>query len=191
LDLRSCAKPLIVARYYANDQAALDQLTTELEVVTAKLAELEEEHSGEDGAFAELDKVNKASVVSRLKEIKADAESRDGTDVLNEWLKLNADESDLKRRAKDAEAELDAKAYAHYPKLTEAEIKTLVVDEKWLTAMKTAVDGEMDRVNQQLTQRVRALAERYETPLPRVASRVAELETKVERHLNIMGFAWK
>ena len=30
---------------------------------------------------------------------------------------------------------LDAKAYAHYSKLTENEIKTLVVDDKWLPAL--------------------------------------------------------
>jgi len=52
-------KPLIVARYYAEEQAAIDQLAPELESVTAKLAELEDEHGGDDGAFAELDKVNK------------------------------------------------------------------------------------------------------------------------------------
>jgi type I restriction enzyme M protein len=52
-------KPLIVARYFAEEQAAIDQLAAELEGVIAKLAELEEEHGGEDGAFAELDKVNK------------------------------------------------------------------------------------------------------------------------------------
>ena len=63
---------------------------------------------------------------------------------------------------KEAEAALDAKAYAQYPKLTEAEIKTLVVDDKWLAALDAAIHGEMDRVSQQLTQRVKELAERYE-----------------------------
>ena len=41
-----------------------------------------------------------------------------------------------------------------------------------------------------LTQRVKELAERYETPLPQMASRVDELEEKVNRHLERMGFAW-
>jgi hypothetical protein len=88
---------------------------------------------------------------------------------------------------KDAEAALDAKAYAQYPKLTEAEIKTLVVDDKWLAALDTAIHGEMDRISQQLTQRVKELAERYETPMPQLTERVAELEAKVNRHLERMG----
>jgi type I restriction enzyme M protein len=183
-------KPLIVARYYAKEQAAIDQLAVELESVTAKLAEMEEEHSGEDGAFADLDKVNKANVAAQLKAIKGDKEAKDEAAVLNDWLKLNAEEADLKKRLKDAEAELDAKAYAHYPKLAETEIKALVVDDKWLTALDAAIHGEMDRVSQHLTRRVKELAERYETPLPEMVSCVAELEAKVNRHLEKMGFSW-
>ena len=187
-------KPLIVARYFAKEQAAIDQLAADLESATARLAEMEEEHGGEEGAFAELDKVNKASVTARLKEIKGlvnGGDAKDEAAVLNDWLKLNDQESDLKKRLKEAEAALDAKAYARYPKLTETEIKSLVVDNKWLAALHTAIHGEMDRVSQQLTQRVKELAERYETPLPQVTSRVTELEAKVNRHLEKMGFAWK
>ncbi len=111
--------------------------------------------------------------------------------MLEEWLKLSNEEADLKKRLKDCEADLDAKAYAHYPKLADLEIKTLVVDDKWLAALEAAVQGEMDRVSQSLTQRVKELAERYETPLPRMTEHVDELEEKVNRHLESMGFAWK
>ena len=111
--------------------------------------------------------------------------------MLNEWLKLSGEEADLKKRIKAAEAALDARAYARYPKLTDSEIKTLVVDEKWLAALQAAIHGEMNRVSQQLTRRVKELAERYETPLPQMVGRVAELEAKVNRHLETMGFLWK
>jgi type I restriction enzyme M protein len=184
-------KALIVARYYAKNQAAIDQFAAELESVSAKLAELEEEHGGEDGAFSELDKVNKASVAAQLRKIEGDTEAKDEATVLDDWLKLNANESDFKRRLKEVEADLDAKAYAHYPKLTEAEIKTLVVDDKWLAALDEDIHGEMDRISQALTQRVKELAERYETPLPQMLSRVIKLEAKVHSDLERMGFAWK
>jgi type I restriction enzyme M protein len=48
----------------------------------------------------------------------------------------------------------------------------------------------MDRISQALTQRVVELSERYETPLPQMVSRAANLETKVNQHLKRMGFAW-
>jgi hypothetical protein len=38
----------------------LPQLNIELKSITAKVAEREDEHSGEEGVFAEHDKVNKA-----------------------------------------------------------------------------------------------------------------------------------
>ena len=38
--------------------------------------------------------------------------------------------------------------------------------------------------------RVKEMAERYETPLPQMISRVANLEEKVNRHLERMGFSW-
>lgn len=97
-------------------------------------------------------------------------------------------EAALKKRLKDAKAALDAAAYAHYPQLTEAEIKTLVVDDKWLASLDRALHGEMDRISQALAQRVKELAERYETPLPLLNQRVAELEARVACHLEKMGF---
>jgi type I restriction enzyme M protein len=184
-------KAILVARYFAEEQAAIDELTAELEGVSARLTEMEEEHGGEDGALSDLDKVNRANVAGRLKDIEDDKDAKDEAAVLSDWLNLNGEESDLKKRLKEADTTLDAQTYARYPKLTEAEIKTLVVDDKWLAALDATIHGEMDRVSEQLTRRVKELAERYESPLPQMASGVAELEAKVSRHLGRMGFVWK
>lgn len=183
-------KALIVARYFAQEQQAIEQLQADLDSVSAQLGELEEEHGGEDAVFAGFDKINKAEVSSRLKEVGNDQEAKDEISILKTWLKLSADEAALKKALKDAEAELDAQVYAYYPKLSEADIKTLVVDDKWLATLDAAIHGEMDRISQQLTQRVKQLAERYETPVPQINLRTAELEAKVNGHLQRMGFAW-
>jgi len=65
-----------------------------------------------------------------------------------------------------------------------------VVEGKWLAAVEIAIHGEMDRISQGLTQRLKELADRYETPLPKMAAQVATLEAKVNRHLERMGFTW-
>jgi type I restriction enzyme M protein len=184
-------KPYIVARYFAAEQSAIEKLGADLEATSARLAELEEEQGGEEGAFSGFDKINAANVKDRVKEVGADSTAAEELAVLKQWLKLAADETALKKRLREAEAELDAKAYARYPKLTEAEIKTLVVDDKWFAALDAAIHGELDRVSQTLTRRVKELAERYEAPLPKMVERVAELEARVSRHLEKMGFAWK
>ncbi|MBU6527993.1 type I restriction-modification system subunit M [Methylocystis sp. MJC1] len=184
-------KALIVARFFSKDQEEIATLTAQLEGVEAQRTELEEEHGGEEAAFAEIDKINKANVTARLKEIKGDKDAKDEAAILNEWLKLAEEEAGLKKRLKDAEAALDAKALAKYPKLAEPEIKALVVDDKWLAALDTAIHGEMDRISQALTQRIKQLAERYETTAPQLMTLVSELEEKVNCHLERMGFTWK
>ena len=181
-------KPLIVARYFSAKQLALDTLQGELDTLAAQMTELEEEHGGDEGAFAELDKVNKAHVTARLKEIKTDKDAIEERAALTAWLNLCNAEADAKKAFKDAEAELDALAYAKYAKLTEADIKTLVVDDKWLSTLGAAVHGEMDRISQALTQRVNEMADRYATPLPQLASEVETLSAGVAAHLNKMGF---
>ncbi|MFZ4802568.1 MAG: type I restriction endonuclease subunit M, partial [Chlorobium sp.] len=180
-------RQFVIARYFAEEQEAITRLEAELESLTARITELEEEHGGEEGVFSGLDKVNRASVTARLKEIKGERESKDEADLLREWLQLSGDEADLKRSHKEAEANLDQLAYAEYPSLSEEEVKTLVVDDKWLATIAAAIHGEMDRISQTLTRRVKELAERYETPLPEVNSKVAELEAKVNAHLQRMG----
>jgi len=181
-------KSLIVAHYFAEEQEAIDKLNSDLESVNSAKSELEEEHGGEDGAFSELEKINKANINARLKEIQNDKESVEEVAILKEWIKLSNKETKLKKAIKDAETELDSKAYAQYPKLSEDEIKTLVVDDKWLSKLESDIHGEMDRISQSLSQRVKELAERYETPLPQMTERVAEMEAKVNQHLERMGF---
>jgi len=180
-------KALIVARYFAKEQAALDPKRAGLDAATASIAELEEEHGGEEGYLGALDKIAKAEVNARLKEIKGDKDAKDELAVLKRWLELTEGEATLKRAVKEQEAALDTLAYEKYPKLTEAEIKTLVVDDKWMARLSAAVQGELDRVSQTLTGRIRELAERYATPLPKLADEVESLAARVDEHLKKMG----
>lgn len=180
-------KPLIVARYFAKEQADIDACMADLEGTSATLAELEEEHSGEEGFLGALEKINKAEVNARLKEIKGDKDAKEETAVLKQWLSLNIEEAELKKAIREAETALDLLAYKKYPKLTEAEIQTLVVDDKWLTTLAASVQSELDRVSQTLTSRIRLLADRYAAPLPQIVDEVEQLAAKVAAHLQKIG----
>ena len=85
---------------------------------------------------------------------------------------------------------LEAKVAAKYGKLTEDELKTLVVDDKWLATIAAAVQGELDRVSQTLTRSIRELAERYATPLPKLTNELEILAARVDDHLKKMGAEW-
>ena len=183
-------KPLIVARYFAKEQAAIEAAQAELEATAASLADLEEEHGGEEGFLGALEKIANAEIKARLKEIKGDRDAADEAAVLNRCLELSESESARKRTVRDLDAALDLLAYNKYTKLTETEIKTLVVDDKWMTCLTVAVQGELDRVSQTLTGRIRQLAERYATPMPTLIDEVAALTARVNEHLKKMGASW-
>ncbi len=77
-----------------------------------------------------------------------------------------------------------------YHKLTETEVKTLVVDDKWLTAIKASIQSEIDAISQRLSGRVKELAERYENTLDELNKSTQEQELKVAAHLQKMGLVW-
>ncbi len=85
---------------------------------------------------------------------------------------------------------MDIQVIRKYAQLSEAEIKTLVVDDKWLATLATSVQSELDRVSQALTGRIKQLAERYATPLPKLTEELETLASRVEEHLKKMGFVW-
>ncbi len=191
-------KPFIVARYFAAEQAVLEATQAELESLVSQLAELEEEHGGEDGLLFEAQDekgaLTKASVSQRLnaaEEGGADVAEPDEIQLLRRWLELKDSEAALKRTLKALEAKLDQQAYEHYAQLSEAEVKTLVVEDKWLAHLQAEVQQELQRISQTLAQRIRELAERYDTPLPKLEDEVTALSAKVKVHLKKMGAVWK
>jgi type I restriction enzyme M protein len=186
---------LVVARYFAKEQAAVEALQAKQEAAAQALEEFVEEHSGEEGLLAEATndkgKVTKGGVKDRLKAIAGEAEGDEERDALERCLALIDAESDAAKAVKEAQAALDEKVLARYRKLTEAEIKTLVVEDKWLTSLRAAIDAEVQRVTQQLAGRVKELEERYARPLPELEREVEAFSAKVEGHLKKMGLAWR
>jgi type I restriction enzyme M protein len=183
---------LIIVRYFAAEQRTIEKMEAEVAATQQAMEEMVEEHSGEDGllegAKNDKDKLTKTAVAVRLKEIKDDADAAEERKVLSDYLALTEKEAATSAKVKNAQEVLMAKVAARYGKLTEDEIKTLVVDDKWLATLAAAVQGELDRVSQTLTGRIRELAERYATPLPQLTDGVAKLAARVDEHLKKMGF---
>ena len=98
--------------------------------------------------------------------------------------------SDAKKTVKDLQETLNEKVFAKYYHLTEAENKTLIVDDKWLATLQTNIIAEIERVTQQLANRVKTLEERYSEPLPALTQSVEALSANVDEHLKKMGLQW-
>ena len=185
---------LVVARYFAKEQKAIEQLEAERDAVGRQMEELDEEHGAEDGLLAEAKndkgKLTKASAKARLSEIKRDKDAADERKLLETYADLTEQEATASKKVKDATKALDARVAAKYGQLSAAEIKMLVVVDKWLAALASSVQGELDRVSQALTGRIKQLAERYATPIPQLAREVETLAARVDEHLKKMGFVW-
>jgi type I restriction enzyme M protein len=184
---------LLIARYFAPERDAIAALEAELAGIEQQLDEKREEQSGEEGLLAEViegegekQKITAKAVKARLKEIGRDPDYAEERQALEDYAELLDQQADTKARLKAAQDDLEAKLDAKYPTLTEDEIKTLVVDDKWLATLAAAVQGELDRVSQTLTGRIRQLAERYATPLPQIVDEVEKLAARVEGHLRTM-----
>ena len=152
---------LVVARYFATEQAGVDRLRAEEEAVARELEEFVEEYSGEDGllegATTDAGKVTQVAVRKRLKVVRNDPEGRDERDALEVCLDLMKSLAAAKRRTKTAQTELDAKVLARYATLTVAEIAEIVVDDKWVTSVEASIGQQVERLAGGLVDRVRVL----------------------------------
>ena len=180
-------KPLIVARYFAKERAAIDALQAEVDAAAVSQAEMEEEQSGDDGIFAGYDGITAVAVKDRMHEIGSDLDGAEELKLLKGWLELGNRIAALKKQLREADAALDLLAYEKYPLLAQVEIQSLVIADKWMATLAASVQGELDRVSQTLTGRLRELAQRYATPLPALVDEVAALSAKVAAHLQRMG----
>ena len=129
-------------------------------------------------------------MAARLKVVARDPEAADERKVLETYLTRNEQEASASAKIRTAQEALTTKLVTKYGKLSEDEVKTLVVEDKWLATIAAAVQGELDRVSQTLTGRVRELAERYATPLPELVDEVEAIAARVNGHLKKMGATW-
>lgn len=194
LEGRLIPPSLIIQAYFATEQTALDELNNQVEAAQATMGEMAEEHTGEEELLADAttDKgsLTKGSINARIKELgKKNADNAEEWTLLQQYKKLMDRETKLKADIKTAELALEKKVIKQYPLLSIDEIKTLVVDMKWMAILERNIATEMDAISYRLTERIKELAERYENPLPEITQQVEQLSQQVSKHLEAMGYA--
>ncbi|MCI1788703.1 MAG: type I restriction-modification system subunit M [Actinomyces sp.] len=180
----------IIGRFFADEQAQLDQLTIELEAATQAIEEYTEEHAVEDGLLWEAvedDKITATTVKKRLRAAKAEGGDPDEIEALNHIMTLFAAETAAKKTVKDTKTQLEEQALAQYGKLTTDDIKKLVIDDKWGSTIEAGIESELVTAVQKFTARLRVLAERYETTVGKLEAEIEALSAKVAGHLVAMG----
>jgi type I restriction enzyme M protein len=181
---------LVVARYFADEQAKVDDLDIKADEAARAVEEYVEEHAVEDGPLADAvedDKISRALATARLKEAKRDGLDLDEIKALQHLIDLFDEEAVAKRAAKDAQAALDLSTLKKYGDLTKADIKDLLLDDKWQTTLNERIEGELHSLTLSLVDRIRQLGERYDRTLESLVEELARLDRQVSLHIRDMG----
>ena len=101
-----------------------------------------------------------------------------------------SDAFDAEADAKKASKDLEELVIARYQKLTDAEIKTLLIQTKWIGAVSASIETVLDSVRRILSGRLQTLASRYDNTLPTIAAEAVIKTEAVESQLKKMGLSW-
>lgn len=181
--------PIVIDEFFSEKKhiiSAAEELLTQQETALAELLEEQAENYLDEDNFIDC-KISDTNVKKRLKVLdkKNDAEE---IGILQKYLSLKSDISLNKKIIKELKYDLLTALIVKYGNLSEKEIKHLVIDKKWFASLCERLEGEMQRISQQLTTKVTALAERYAQTLSEIDSEIADLEAKVNAHLKQMGY---
>ena len=134
--------------------------------------------------------MTKSAVTAFIKANKNNTDEKEAVTLAKTVLDLFTKEASLKKALKAKVSELDELTLAKFKTLTEAEVRTLVVEDKWLASLQAAIQTEIDAISQRLTGRIKELADRYENTMGELDSQTHTLEDKVAAHLENMGLVW-
>ncbi len=183
--------PLLVARHLPAEQAQIDVLQADQELAAREYGAFVEKHSGDEGlltaALSNAGNLTKASVKARLGAIQGETNADDERDVLRRCLALADRESKTAKTLKAALHTLDETVLTRYGLLAEAEIKSLVVSDKWSSSLRADIASEVTRLSRLLASRVAELGRRHAQPLPELERHTEALGAKAASHLKTMG----
>lgn len=192
------SRVILIEYFFNSEQKKIDLFKSELSEIEIDIQEIIDENIGEDGLLDDLvegeddkQKITIKSITARLKEINEDKNFIDEHILLKKCEELLIKQSVIKNKIKNALTDLENKLEEKYSKLKDEEIKFLVIENKWLKILSSSMQNELDNVSEKLTSRIRELAERYETPLPKLINEVDNFSNKVEKHLKGIGKFWK
>lgn len=184
---------LIVARYLGSELARVEGLDAEADAVAHAIEEYVEERAGEEGSLAaamDEDKVLKSLAVSRLRETGEETvPDTEEVEALEHLIELFSKEAAAKKNAKKARAELDQLTLARYAGLTEADVQSFVLEDKWRAAILGRIAGEANALILRLVARIRELGERYGETVEELDEELRDLGGQVDLHLEAMGLS--
>ncbi len=148
----------------------------------------DEEEGGEEGEETAEIKVVEKDVNQQIKMLSASGRDDETLNILREWKSRNDNRKKKEKTLKEQKSALTEKILTKYAELSESEVQQLVIDYKWLPAIISRFDEDMQNIAQRITSEVLTMTERYESTLTEISTKVSEYEDKVLASLKEMGF---
>jgi len=181
---------LVASHFFKAEQERLSALEADAEEASRAIEDFIEEHATDEGLLSEAvddGKVTKALAAARLKDAKREGSDPDEVKALEHLLDLYAEETSAKKKVKDACSALDLAVLKQYGDLTEAEIKALALEDKWLASIQTRVGNEVNALTLALVERIQQLGERYAETAHDLGAELEGLQERLAAHLSDMG----
>ena len=187
---------IVLKEYFTRETDEIAQLALQVDAKQSKMDELVDQNRDAFGISEDDEEpedktpaVKSADVKNAIKKAKDISISDENLKVLNAWVKLYDEKEKLIKTLKEKRADLTSAVVKKYASLTEGEIKTLVVERKWLATIVDGCRALMQNVTHRISTEISTLAARYEDDLPKLAKDVEKYESEVNAYLAEMGFS--
>ena len=178
---------LVAKRYFT-------QILDQISLLEAQISKKQDEFTnfvdefGEDELSNVYDDKDKMTLKS-LKEAIRQTSDKNEQEIYNKALQILTEQKELESTLKAATGELNQKVFDKFKTLDENDIKTLVVDGKWLSELKEQILSTVERAVQERITRISTLAARYDKTLDELTERASTLSLRVKAHLDAMDKA--
>ena len=168
-----------------------EALEDQVNLAVEALDNFEAEFGGDEGILREYlndkGRIAKKDLVKILRNVELGKEERD---ALENYDKLAENEESLKDKRKTKDAELVELITKKYASLKESDVKEILIESKWIKAIKEVVEIELDNTILKISKRLSELNDRYLVPLPNIEKEREELSQRVKAHIEKMGVRW-
>ena len=183
---------ILIDRFFSKEASDIESLEEQLNETFDALDNFDAEFGGDAGILREyLNDKGRILKKDLVKVLRSPDLGEDEKDALKKYEVLAEAEEELKDKRKTKESELVGLIVQKYPSLEETDVKSILIENKWIKAIKEVVESELDSMILKLAKRLSELNNRYLVPLPKIEKKREELSQRVKSHIEKMGVKWE
>jgi len=185
-------RDVLESQFLTKEVAEIEKICEDLAQEGEALENFEAEFGGDEallnGYFNEKGRIEKKKLVKYLIDASIGIDEKE---KLKDYKVLAEKEEKTKDLLKESEGNLEESIAKKYQSLSEKDVKSILIDYKWIKAVREIVEKELENNILKLSKRLAELNDRYFTPLPIIEKNREELSKKVKDHIEKMGVKWE